>query len=99
MPQEDEYTYEKKLRRQILFYLYKGGRWVSYHCKIEELLHRIYIDSESPSRNDMKEQIKQLRNDQLISVYNQGKSVYLNRGKKNEIEAEIQDLIDKYKNF
>ncbi|WP_281774661.1 hypothetical protein [Methanobacterium formicicum] len=99
MSQEDEYTYEDKLRREILFYLYKEACWGVHHCKIEELLHRIRVDSESPSKNAIKKQIRQLLNELLISRYKKLKNVYLNSSKKNEIEAEIQDLIDDHFNI
>lgn len=99
MVQEDEYTYEEKLRREILFYLYKEACWGVHQCKIEELLHRIRVDSESPSKSDMKKQIKQLLNEFLISPYKKRKKVYLNSSKKKEIETEIQDLIDNRSNI
>lgn len=69
MSQGDEYTYEEKLRREILFYLYKEACWGTHHCKIEELLHRIRVYSESPSKNAIKRQIRQLLSDRLISRY------------------------------
>lgn len=99
MPQEDEYTYGEKLRREILFFLYKEGCWGSYHYKIEALRHRIRVDSELPSKNDTKKQIKQLLRERLISRYKQLKNIHLNPSKKNEIEAEIQDLIYNHYNI
>ena len=58
---EDEFTYEEKLRREILFFLYKEGCWGTYHFPIVALRHRIRIDSSLPSKGDTKGQIRQLR--------------------------------------
>ena len=99
MSQEDEYTYEEKLRLEILFFLYKEGCWGSYHYKIEALRHRIRVDSELPSKNETKKQIKQLLRENLISRYKQLKNIHLNISKKNKIESEIQDLIDSHYNI
>lgn len=96
MSQKDEYSYDEKLQREILFFLYKEGCWGGYHFKIEALRHRIYIDSNLPSKNDTKKQIKQLLREELILRYKQLKNIHLNPSKKNEIESKIQDLIDNY---
>lgn len=61
--------------------------------------HRIYVDSELPSKNDTKKQIKQLLREKLILRYKKLKNIHLNPGKKNEIKAEIQDLIDNHYNI
>jgi hypothetical protein len=99
MPQEDEYTYEEKLRREILFFLYKEGCWGTHHFPIAALRHRIRIDSELPSNNATKRQIKQLLREELISRYKQYKNIHLNSRKRNEIETKIQDLIDNHYNI
>lgn len=99
MSQEDEYTYDEKLQREILFFLYKEGCWGSYHYKIEALRHRIRIDSKLPSKNDTKKQIRQLLREELIFRYKQLKNIHLNPGEKNKIETKIQDLIDNYYNI
>jgi hypothetical protein len=96
MSQKDDYSYEEKLQREILFFLYKEGCWGGYHFKIEALRHRIYIDSNLPSKNDTKKQIKQLLREKLILRYKQLKNIHLNPSKKTEIESIIQDLIDNY---
>ena len=57
MPQEDEYTYEDKLQREILFFLYKEGCWGGYHYKIIALQHMIRVDSISPAKKDMKKEL------------------------------------------
>ncbi len=91
---EDEYTYEEKIQREILFFLYKEGCWGTYHLPIAAVQHRIRIDSELPSKNATKRQIKQLLREQLISRYKKLKNIHLNHSRKNEIETKIQDLID-----
>lgn len=99
MSQEDEYTYDENLQREILFFLYKEGCWGGYHYKIEALRHRIRINSQVPSKNDTKKQIKQLLGEGLILRYKQFKNIHLNPSEKNGIEAKIQDLIDNYYNI
>lgn len=99
MSHENEYNYDEILQREILFFLYKEGCWGSYHYKIEALRHRIYVDSELPSKNDTKKQIKQLLREKLILRYKKLKNIHLNPNKKNEIKAEIQDLIDNHYNI
>lgn len=99
MSHENEYNYYEKLQREILFFLYKEGCWGSYHYKIDALRHRIYVDSELPSKNDTKKQIKQLLREKLILRYKKLKNNHLNPSKKNEIKAEIQDLIDNHYNI
>lgn len=88
-------SYEKEIREQILFFLYRHSYWQKRHTPISNICNKL---SSIPCKYINKE-LKQLYKDEYIRFKNtnHGKDVFLNIAKKKEIEEEInQKLNDLY---